>query len=95
MSLKYVPANAPFLITLPGILFPPKTIYKAPLSSNTEVFRILTASFLLIPHKIHLEWTPFKFNIAMFFNSSAVINTSWHSLPTYCPNLNPRSLKYQ
>ena len=69
MSLKYAPANAPSLITSPGILFPPKPIYKTPLSSNTEVFRILTASFLLIPYKIHLQWTPFIFNIAMFFNS--------------------------
>ena len=54
MSLKYVPPNAPSLITSTGVLFAPKSIYKTPLSSKTELFRISTASFLLIPHKIYL-----------------------------------------
>ena len=35
MSLKYVPPNAPYVITLTGILFAAKSIYKTPLSSNT------------------------------------------------------------
>ena len=54
MSLKHVPPNAPSLITSIGVLFPLKCIYKTPLFSNTELFRILTASFLLIPHKLHV-----------------------------------------
>ena len=66
-SLKYVPLNAPSLITLTDVLFAPKLIHKTPLSSNTELFSLLTASSLLIPHKIHLKLTPFTFNIAIFF----------------------------
>ena len=54
MSLKYVPLNAPSLITPIGILFAPKCIYETTLSSNTELFRILTASFLLIHNKMNL-----------------------------------------
>ena len=69
MSLKYAPPNAPSLINLTGVLFAQKSIYKTPLSSNTELFSLLTASSLLIPHKIHLKSTHFTFNIAMFFNS--------------------------
>ena len=46
-----------------------KSIYKAPLSCNTELFSLLTASSLLIPHKIYLKSTPFTFNNAMYFNS--------------------------
>ena len=68
MSLKYVPLNAPSLITSIGVLFTPKSIYKTPLTFNTELFNLLTTSFLLIPHKIHLESTPFTFNIALLFN---------------------------
>ena len=49
MSLKYIPPDAPFLITSTGVLFAPKSIYKTPLSCITELCRILTASFLLIP----------------------------------------------
>ena len=48
-----------------GVLFGLNSIYNTPLSSNTELFRILTASFLLIPYKIHIS-TPFTFNTAMF-----------------------------
>ena len=70
MSLKYVPPSAPSLIIFIGVLFAPKSIYKTSLSSNTELFRILTASFLLIPHKIRRQAAPFTYNIiAMFFNS--------------------------
>ena len=69
MSLKYAPPNAPSLIILTGVLFAQKSIYKTPLSSNTELFTLLTASSLLIRHKIHLKSTHFTFNIAMFFNS--------------------------
>ena len=54
MSLEKAPPNEPSLITSPGILFTPKSIYKSPLFSNTELFKILTASFLLIPHKTNL-----------------------------------------
>ena len=63
MSLKYVPPNAPSLITSTDVLFAPKSIYKIPLSSNrelfgimtplsssTELFRILTALFLPTPY---------------------------------------------
>ena len=50
-----------------GILFAPKSIYKTPLSYNINLFSLLTASSLLIPHKIHLKSTPFTFNTAMFF----------------------------
>ena len=42
MSLKYVPLNAPSLITSAGVLFASKSIYKTPVSSNTELFRIIT-----------------------------------------------------
>ena len=45
------------------------SIYNVPLSCNTELFSLLTASSLLIPHKIYLKSTPFTFNIAMYFNS--------------------------
>ena len=69
MSLKYAPPNAPSIIILTGVLFAPKSTYKTTLSSNTELFSLLTASSLLIPHKIHLKPTLFVFNIAMFFNS--------------------------
>ena len=69
MPLKYVPTNPLSLITLIGVLFAPNSIYKTPLSSNTELFNLLATSFLLIPHKIHLKSTPFTFNIAMSFNS--------------------------
>ena len=69
MSLKYVPPNGPSLITWMGVLFASKSIYKTPLSSKTGLFKILAASFLLIPYKIHLKSTPFTVNIAMFFNS--------------------------
>ena len=54
MSLKYDPPNANSLITLIGVSFAPKSIYKTTLSSNTELFKMLAASFLLILHKIHL-----------------------------------------
>ena len=67
MPLKYVPPNAPSLITSMAVLFAPKSVYKTPLSSNTELFNLLTASPLLMLHKIHLKSTPFTFNIAMFF----------------------------
>ena len=53
-----------------GILFPPKSIYKTPLFFNTELFSLLTASYLLILHKIHLKSTPFIFDIAIFYQSS-------------------------
>ena len=49
MSLKYVPPNAPSLITSTGVLFGPKSTYKRSLSSSTELFNLLTASFLLMP----------------------------------------------
>ena len=62
----YAPPNAPSLITSIGNLFVPKFFYKTPLSLNTELFSLLTASSLLIPHKIHLRLTPITFNIAMF-----------------------------
>ena len=55
MSLKLVPPNAPSLIISTGVLFAPKSIYKTPLSSNTESVSLLTASSLPIPHKIHLK----------------------------------------
>ena len=54
MSLNYVPPNEPSLITSTGVLFALKSIYTTALSSNTELFRILAALFLLITHKIHL-----------------------------------------
>ena len=63
MSLKYEPPNMPSLITSAGVLFAPKSIYKTPLSSNTELFNLLTASSLLKFHKLHLKSTPFTFNI--------------------------------
>ena len=69
MSLKQVPPNATTLIISTGVLFAPKSIYKTPLSSNKELFSLLTASSLLISHKIHLKSTRFTFNIAIFFNS--------------------------
>ena len=58
MSLKYVPPNAPSLITSIGLLCATKSIYKTPSSSNTELFNLLITSFLLILHKIHLKSTP-------------------------------------
>ena len=61
--LEYVPPNTPSLIILTGVLFAPKSIYKTPLSSKTELFSQLTASSLLALHKIHLKSTPFTFNI--------------------------------
>ena len=67
MSLKYVPPNAPSLITSTGVLFAPKSIYNTPLSSNTELFNLLTASSLLIPHKIHLKSIPVTLNIEISF----------------------------
>ena len=76
MSLKYVPPNTPSLITSAGASFAPKFVYKTALSSNRELFEILTALFLLIPHEINLPSAPFPVNVAMFFNSLAVINTS-------------------
>ena len=54
MSLRYVPPDAPSQITSTGVLFALKSFYKTPLSSNAELFKILTASFSLISHKIHL-----------------------------------------
>ena len=54
MSLKYDPPNANSLITLIVVLFAPKSICKTALSSNTELFKMLAASLLLILHKIHL-----------------------------------------
>ena len=53
MSLEKAPPNEPSLIASPGILFAPKSVYKSPLFSNIELFKILTASFLLLPHKTH------------------------------------------
>ena len=42
MSLKYVPPNAPSLITLMGILFVPKfIIHNEPLTSHLELFSLL------------------------------------------------------
>ena len=52
MSLKYVPPNVSSLITSTDGLCAPKSIYKT--SSRTEFLKLLTASFLLIPHKVHL-----------------------------------------
>ena len=69
MSVKYVPPNVPSLIISAAVLFAPESIYKTLLSSNTGLFNLLTASSLLIPHKIHLKLKPSAFNIAMFFNS--------------------------
>ena len=54
MSLKKVPPNALSLVISTGVLFAPKSIYKTPSSCNTELFKILAASFLLIPYKTHL-----------------------------------------
>ena len=54
MSLKCISPNAPFLITSTGVLFAQRSIYKTPISFNTELFKVLAASFLLIPHKTHL-----------------------------------------
>ena len=54
MSLKHVPPNALYIITLTGILFAAKSIYKTPLPSNTSLFIILIALFILIFHKTHL-----------------------------------------
>ena len=65
MSLRYVPPNTPSLIISTGVLFAPKSVYKTPSSSNAD---LLTALFLLTPHKIHLKSTHFTFNIAIFFN---------------------------
>ena len=73
-------SNKRSLITSIGVLFAPKSIYKRPLSSNTKLFSLLTASSLLMPHKIYIKSTPFIFNIVMFFSSWAVINTSWYLL---------------
>ena len=56
----------PSLITSTGVLFAPNSIYKTPLCSKIELFSLLTASSLLITHKIHLKSTPFTFNIAVF-----------------------------
>ena len=69
MSLKYIPANSPSLNTLIGVLFALKSIYKTPLSSNTELFSLLTALSLLKPHKMHLKSTAFTFYFAIFLNS--------------------------
>ena len=82
MSLKYVPPNPPSLITSIGVLFALKSICKTPLLSKTEIFSLLTASSLRIPHKIHLKSTSFTFNVAICFNWSAVIKISWHFLQT-------------
>ena len=76
-----------------GMLFAPKSIYKTPLSSNTELVNLLMASFLLAAHKIHLKSTPFTFSIAMFFSLLAVVNISSYLLQTCSSNLNPTSLK--
>ena len=57
-------------LNVPGVLFAPKLIYETPLSPDTELFSLLTASSLLIPYKIHLKSTSFTFNIAMFFFNS-------------------------
>ena len=54
MSLKYIPPNASSLIISMGVLFGLNSINNTPLSSNTELFRIFTASLLLIHHKIRL-----------------------------------------
>ena len=67
MSLQYVPPKEPSRITSIGVLFAQKSFYKTPLSSNTKLFNLLTASSSLIPHKMPLKSTPFTFNIAMFF----------------------------
>ena len=67
MPVKYAPPNAPSLITSTGLLLAPKSIYKTPLSSDKELFCLLTVSSLLIPHKIHLKLRPFALNIAMLF----------------------------
>ena len=56
------------LIISTGVLFELKSIYKTPLSSNTELCNLLKPSFLLLPHKIHLKVAPFAFNIAIFSN---------------------------
>ena len=60
MSLKYVPPNVPSLITLTGVLFVGKSLYKTPLSSNTELFNLLTASSLLISPKYILNQLPLR-----------------------------------
>ena len=69
MSLKYVPPNAPSLISAIGVLFAPKSVYETPLSSNSELLKILTASFLLLSHEIQLKSASFTFNVAICFNS--------------------------
>ena len=45
MSLKYDSPDAPFSVISTGVLFASKSIYKTQLSSNTELFNLLTASF--------------------------------------------------
>ena len=45
MSLKQVTPNAPSVITSTGVLFGLNSICNTHLSSNTELFRVLTASF--------------------------------------------------
>ena len=46
------------------------SIYKTPLSSNTELFNLFKPSFLLIPHQIHLKVAPFALNVAIFSNNN-------------------------
>ena len=43
--------------------------YSVQLSPNTKLCILLTVSSVLIPHKIHLKSTHFKFNIAISFDS--------------------------
>ena len=66
---SYAPPNVPPVIISAGVSFAPKSIYKTPLSSNTELFSLLTALSLLAPHKIHLKSTSFTSSIALFFDS--------------------------
>ena len=66
MSLKYIPPNAPFLITSAGVLFAPKSFIKHLYLLTQNYSALLRVSSLLIPHKIHPAPTPFTFNIAMF-----------------------------
>ena len=68
-AFQNFPPRKKYELTSAGVLFAPESIYKTPLSSNAELLNLLTASYLLIPHKSHLKSTPFTFNIAMFFNS--------------------------
>ena len=43
------------------------SIYKTPLSCNTELFSFFNASILLIPINEYLKVAPFALNIAIFF----------------------------